>query len=196
MILIVNGSPNKDGNCNYIKNKAAEILTQQKVDFSLLDIVDVLRDLEFPFCTACATPCPQVCENKSSKLKSALDLLRNCDGLILISPVYFGTCTAEIKAFWDLARHLRNENALYNKIGAAVTVGATKFGGQETALRTLQDMMFVQGMIVVGDGYGKNMGHQGTCFLRPSSDDIEGNSSLERIVMRVAETTALLHKLK
>jgi len=39
------------------------------------------------------------------------------------SPVYFGSVSAQLKAFFDKTRKLRSEKALYNKFACGVTVG-------------------------------------------------------------------------
>ncbi|MDD3879844.1 MAG: flavodoxin family protein, partial [Syntrophomonas sp.] len=45
-------------------------------------------------------------------------------------------------------------------------------GGQETTLRAIQDMMLVQGMIVVGDGFHEDdCGHMGGAGQRPANED-------------------------
>jgi len=68
---------------------------------------------------------------------------------------------------------------LLNTVGAAVTTGGARFAGQETALKTLHDMMLVQGMILVGDGHASaDAGHQGSCAGAPPSAD---ENALRRI---------------
>ncbi|BDU49502.1 flavodoxin family protein [Haliovirga abyssi] len=186
-IAIINGSPRSDENSGFIAKKANEYLEKLGAESSIINVNEVLKDLEFPFCTACTTPCIQKCENNSPKLKEAFDILRESQGVIMISPVYFGTVTGQLKAFWDLGRHLRNEKALYKKPGIAVAVGASRFGGQETTVRTMIDMMLIQGMSVTGDGFDDNLGHQGVCFQKKSSDDLEGVKSLERGTKRLLE---------
>lgn len=194
MVIILNGSPNVDGNCGFISLKAKQIIEKNGLEAKIINVVEVLKDMEFPFCTACGSPCPQVCESKSKKLKEALDILRESKGLIMVSPVYFGSLTGELKAFMDLARHLRNEKIFYNGVGAAVSVGATKYGGQETTVKTMHDIMLIQGMIVVGNSFSENMGHQGTCFHKPAKDDEVGIESLTRTCNRVAELVEKLNK--
>ena len=48
------------------------------------------------------------------------------------------------ESFFDKTRKLRGEKALYNKVGAGITVGASKYGGQETTIKALHDIMLVQ----------------------------------------------------
>lgn len=189
MIVIINGSPNTEtGNCAEIIRRAGDVLKNKETEYIIINAVEVLKSMAFPFCTACMTPCQAVC-SKGTKLETAFDAVRKAKGIILVSPVYFGTVSAELKAIWDLFRYLRREKAFYNKFGAGIAVGATKFGGQETTIRTMHEMMLVQGMIIAGDGYGENMGHFGATLIRPAAEDAEGLKSLERTVMRMIELT-------
>ena len=193
MITIINGSPNINENCGDIVKQAEQIITDLSEEVETINVMDVLRDLDFPFCTSCATPCPQLCEKGSEIMGAALGKLRGASGVIMISPVYFGTITGELKAFWDLCRHLRNEQALYNVIGAGVAVGAARFGGQETTIKAMHDMMLIQGMTIIGDGNPENLGHQGPCYQKPACDDGNGLSSLKRTCLRMKD---LIDRLK
>lgn len=192
MFVLLNGSPKKNGESIFIAEKAKEYFEMKNKELEIIDVTKILKSLEFPFCTDCGKPCPQICEKKSEKLKKSFDIIRNCKGLIILSPVYFGTVSGEIKAFWDIMRHLRNERALYNKVGAAISVGASRYGGQETTVRTLQDMMFIQGMLVLGNSDENGMGHQGVCFQKPVNEDLDGINSLERVCNRVIEISELI----
>lgn len=107
-----------------------------------------------------------------SGLADAYDLLRDADALVVGSPVYFGTISGQLKAFWDKSRNLRGEKALVNKPGAALACGAGRFGGQETTVRAIQDILLVHGMRIIGDGSMESgPGHQGVCAQRPAETD-------------------------
>ena len=55
---------------------------------------------------------------------------------------------------------------------AAVSVGAARFGGQETTVKALHDMLLIQGMSIVGEGIGDaDAGHQGVCAQKPAAED-------------------------
>lgn len=80
----------------------------------------------------------------------------------------------------------------------AVTTGGTRFGGQETALRALHDLMLVQGMILVGDGHGAaDAGRHGCCAQSPASDDENAVRRAEipaRRVIEAARATSVLRR--
>ncbi|PKM83129.1 MAG: flavodoxin family protein [Firmicutes bacterium HGW-Firmicutes-14] len=186
-ILGLNGSPQKEGNTVNLINAALEAAAGMGAETRVLHVVDALKGVSHPFCTNCSPVCEGTCL-KGSSLREAYDILSKTDGIIMGSPVYFGTVSAQLKAFWDKSRSLRKEKSLLNVIGGAVSAGAARFGGQETTVNAIHDIMFVQGMTVVGDGYFDNdAGHQGACAQKPSSEDENGLIRAGILGRRVAE---------
>lgn len=192
-ILALNGSPHREGNTAFMLNNALEEIKNAGVETSLIQVSEGLSDVKNPFCRHCITPCDGRCYS-NTRLAEMFELMRRADGILFGSPVYFGTVSAQIKAFWDKTRLLRREKYLLNVVGGALAVGGSRFGGQETTLRALQDMMLCQGMIVVGDAHpDDDAGHQGACVQQPSETDLSGlarSRILARHVLAVAEATA------
>lgn len=196
LILGLNGSPQKEGNTVNLLNKALEAASELGAETGILHIADALKGSKTPFCINCSPICEGACA-KGNKLGEAFDLLRQADGLIIGSPVYFGTVSAQLKGFWDKTRALRKDKALMNVVGGAVTVGASRFGGQETTARAIHDMMLVQGMTIIGDGYIEDdAGHHGVCAQRPSSEDQVGLTRAGIMGRRVAELAAATMNLR
>ena len=186
-ILGLNGSPDKKGNTYYLLSKVMEKTSNMGALTQIIDVGDFVASSKGCFCTACTNPCTGICY-KGTKLEEAFNLMRKADAIILGSPVYFGTVSAQLKAFFDKSRILRGEKALYNKIGAGITVGAAKYGGQETTMRALHDIMLVQGMIIIGDGYIDNdCGHHGVSSQKPSCDDEFAINRVEILANRLVE---------
>ncbi len=194
--VAINGSPFKDGNTAFILQKGLAQIKQLGGEVEIIHALEVLKSLKVPFCTACTNPCQGACM-KGTLMEKALNSLREADGLLIGSPVYFGTVTGELKAFWDKARCLRGDKALLNVVGGAVAVGASRFGGQEGTLRAIQDMMFVQGMTIVGDGQREyDCGHYGVAAQRLAMED---QYALERIIImakRIYEVAGATKKLR
>lgn len=195
-VLGINGSAQKDGNTAFLVQEALLTIQNLGVSTCLIHVVDVLADLPVPFCENCSMPCSGNC-GKGNKLGETLDLMRAVDGLIVGSPVYFGTISGQLKAFWDKTRVLRGEKALLNVVGGAVTVAGARFGGQEAALKAIHDMMLVQGMIIVGDGHqGYDCGHQGACAQRPAAKDENGLVRTRILARRVADVARATRSLR
>lgn len=187
LIIGLNGSPQREGNTVSLVNAALESAAASGAETKLLHAADALRGLTQPFCNNCTPVCEGAC-SKNNSLGEAFELLTRADGIILGSPVYFGTVSAQMKAFWDKSRILRTRKALVNVVGGAVAVGAARFGGQETTVRALHDIMLVQGMTVIGDGYiADDAGHQGACAQKPAAEDRTGLQRAAVMGRRIAE---------
>jgi multimeric flavodoxin WrbA len=67
-------------------------------------------------------------------------------------------------------------------------VGGSRYGGQETTLRALHDIMLIHGMIVVGDGFADaDCGHHGVCAHRPAVEDEAAHKRCDILARRVVE---------
>lgn len=173
LVVAVNGSPQRAGNTYALLDAVLARCAELGAKTEMLHVMDALEGQEEAYCVACSTPCPETCHQQPA-LADAYDLLRDADALVVGSPVYFGTASGQLKSFWDKSRNLRGEKALVNKPGGAVACGAGRFGGQETTVRAIQDIMLVHGMRVVGDGSSASgPGHQGVCAQRPATGDAE-----------------------
>ena len=72
------------------------------------------------------------------------------DGIIVGSPVYFGTMAAELKAVFDKFIVVRRKMG-DTKVGAAFATGGAPSGGKETTIISILQALLIYGMIVVGD---------------------------------------------
>lgn len=195
LIIALNGSPNPDGNTAGLLKTALAVAEAEGVETAFLQISEAIKELKNPFCVSCSTICEGKCF-KDTKLAEMFDLMRRADGILMGSPVYFGTVSAQLKAFWDKSRFLRKDKALLNVVGGALSVGAARFGGQETTIKVLMDMMLVQAMTLVGDGHvDSDAGHYGSAAQKPSAQDSDGLKRagiLGQRVLEVAKATVAL----
>ncbi|MZP28869.1 flavodoxin family protein [Heliobacterium undosum] len=186
-IVLVNGSPNRTGNTAALLDAAAEEIAKAGAEVIRVEAAEALADARWPFCTACSTPCTAACF-QGTALEKAYAEITGADGVIIGSPVYFGTVSAQLKAFFDKTRQVRGHKAWIGKPGGAVTCGAARFGGQETTVRAIHDMMLVQGMTLVGDGYLENdCGHFGASAQKPAATDADGLKRARILGRRVVE---------
>ncbi|MBE3585566.1 flavodoxin family protein [Desulfofundulus thermocisternus] len=196
LVLAINGSPRRTGSTARMLLATREVVEAAGARFTFCQVSEVLAELKVPYCTVCSDPCTGKCFS-GTRLEEIFNLMRRADGIIMGSPVYFSTVSSHLKAFWDRTRLLRREKALINVVGGALTVGGSRFGGQETALRTMHDMMLCQGMTVVGDGYLEyDAGHQGACAQDPASEDILGLQRAKILARRVVEVALATRDLR
>ena len=74
--------------------------------------------------------------------------------VVIGTPVYFGSMTAQCKAFLDrCVVFRRNGWLLRDKIAGVLAVGGVRHGGQELTLQTVRAVMLCHDMICVGDGH-------------------------------------------
>ena len=102
-----------------------------------------------------------VCEATENSVPDAgapyatLDDLKECAGLILGSPTYFGNMTAALKYFIDSTSSLWMSGALIDKPAAVFTATGSMHGGQESTLLSMMLPLFHHGMILVGLPYNE-----------------------------------------
>ncbi len=121
------------------------------------------------------------CEIKSAAEVSNGDLI-SADGIIIGSPVYFGTMSAEVKEMFDKSVSVRRK--LEDKIGAAFATSGHHTGGKETTILSIIQAMLIHGMIIVGDPISAG-GHYGAATV--GSPDTEGINSGKALGRRVGE---------
>ena len=78
------------------------------------------------------------------------DDLRECAGLVLGSPVRFGTMAAPLTAFFDTTSALWLSGVLAGKPAGAFTSGSMPHGGQETTPLGMLLPLLHHGMLLVG----------------------------------------------
>jgi NAD(P)H dehydrogenase (quinone) len=111
------------------------------------------------------------------------------DGLIVGSPVYFGTMAAQLKQVLDEFVGVRKK--MENKVGAAFSTSGDASGGKETTMMSIIQALLIYGMIIVGDPMSAT-GHYGTaCVGVPDAAVQENGRKLGR---RVAELVKRLRR--
>ncbi|MCX6093592.1 MAG: NAD(P)H-dependent oxidoreductase [Candidatus Bipolaricaulota bacterium] len=117
---------------------------------------------------------------------ATVDLLPECDGIILGAPTYFGLPASPLQAFVDAS--IKYMRKLENKVGGAFTSSIRRAGGNETTIMAILQMMLVHGMIVQGT---TEMDHYGAVAI--GEPDALAVEQCEHLGIRV---TKLAQKLK
>lgn len=147
-IALISGSPRKGENSEKALTAAETFFIEKGHQVSSI----LLRGEGIKPCTHC-----NYCvKNPDCKYKDEGNeynrMLAESDAILVYSPVYFGDITSQLKALIDRTRPLRRHGfQLKGKVGAAVTVGGSRNGGQEYAIRSIHAWMMIHGMVVVGD---------------------------------------------
>jgi multimeric flavodoxin WrbA len=158
-----------------------------------------LSDLKINGCLSCglctkALKCSQ--EDGFEKIIPVLSD-QGMGGMIIATPVYFGSMTSQCKAFLDrYVMFRRNGFLLRNKVGGVIAVGGVRNGGQELTILTVHTAMLVQDMVVVSEG--KPTSHYGATLWSGHPDGIEkdafGLETARNLGKRVSEVAARMHR--
>ncbi|MDJ0881190.1 MAG: NAD(P)H:quinone oxidoreductase [Gammaproteobacteria bacterium] len=93
--------------------------------------------------------------------------LKNCDGLIMGSPAYFGNMSAALKYFLDQTSRLWLSGAMIGKPAAVFTSSSSLHGGQESVLLSMMLPLLHHGMIIAGIPYSEPSLHHTTSGATP-----------------------------
>jgi multimeric flavodoxin WrbA len=148
-IVLLNGSPKKNGNTAQILKIAAKATGATAKDITLLN----LAEYDIKPCNACGVCWKrQKCPIKDD-LENVLKPILEADGIILGSPVYYGTISPELKAFIDRSGELLGARGfpLKGKIGGAFAVA--RRWGHITTWTTMLLYLTAMRMIIPGAGW-------------------------------------------
>lgn len=81
--------------------------------------------------------------------------LKDCAGLIVGSPGYFGNMAAALKYFFDQTSPLWLAGEMIGKPGGVFTATSSMHGGQETVLTSMMLPLLHHGMLVTGIPYSE-----------------------------------------
>ena len=184
-IIGIIGSPRKDGNTSYLVETALKSAESEGADTEIIN----LGSANIEPCVAC-----DICKATGEcaiydDIGKILDIMMKSDGIIVGSPVYFGSVTSQLKMLIDRTRPLRGSFRLKNKVCGAIAVGGSRNGGQESTISVIHDFLLIHDAIIVGDG--APMAHYGgTGVGGPRGDtkmDEIGIETSKNLGKRVAE---------
>jgi NAD(P)H dehydrogenase (quinone) len=112
----------------------------------------------------------------------------SAQGLIIGSPVYFGTMAAQLKQVLDDFVGVRRK--MENKVGAAFTTSGDPTGGKLTTMLSIIQAMLIYGMIIVGDPLSAT-GHYGTACVGAPNGEAQENG--RKLGQRIAELVKQLN---
>lgn len=151
-VVAFNGSPRKNGNTYIILNMVLDELKKENIETEIIQ----LGGNPVRGCTGCR----QCANNKNNRcvfnddiINDCIEKMRQADGIILGSPVYYSNITTEMKALIDRAGVVSKSNGVFlkNKIGASVV--ALRRGGGVHAFNSMNYLFLANEMIIPGSTY-------------------------------------------
>jgi len=148
-VLLINGSPHKEGNTYIALSEAAEQLNKQEIETEILWIGNQpVR--ECIVCGTCKKKGNHRCVFNDDPCNQVIATMEKCDGLIIGAPVYYGQPAAQAMALQQ--RMLYSGSAAFvNKPAAAVCI--CRRGGATAAFQTLQMPFQMCNMPIVTSQY-------------------------------------------
>jgi multimeric flavodoxin WrbA len=148
-VVAIVGSPRKNGNTAIITEHALKSIAEEGIETKLI----TLSGKEIKPCNAC-----MACQESGECIieddfPPILNDMIEADGIILASPVYFGSCTALLKALMERAGFIsRPRGSPFNrKVGGPLVVA--RRAGQNFTIAEINFWFHILGMTVPGSTY-------------------------------------------
>lgn len=151
-VVGVNGSPRPKGNTYFSLNKVFEELQNEGIETELLQLGG--RNVRGCLaCYKCMEKRDRLCHGPRDEMNSFISKIDHADGVLIGSPTYFASVTAEVKALIDRLGlvSIANNRMLSRKVGAAVV--AVRRQGAVLVFNEINMLFFINNMIVPGSTY-------------------------------------------
>jgi multimeric flavodoxin WrbA len=187
-VIAINGSPHKEGNTFHALNMVGMELKEAGIEFEIIHI----GHKEIHGCMACNN-CfknrDEKCSIKKDDLNDWIQKMKEADGILIGSPVYYAGIPGTMKCFLDRVFYVAgsNGNLFRHKVGAAV-VAVRRSGGTAT-FDSLNHYLLYSEMILATSSYW-NVIH-GT-----SPGEVENDAEGVQIMHTLGKNMAWLLKMK
>ena len=175
-VLLVNGSPKKNGNTAFALEQMAEVFADQGIETEIIQV----GNREIRGCLGCGT-CYKTGKCVIDDMVNAFaSKFEEADGIVLGSPVYYASANGTLVAFLDrLFYSSRFDKRM--KVGASIAVA--RRGGCSATFDQLNKYFTISGMPVASSHYW-NMIHG----AKPgeAAQDAEGISTVRNLAKNMA----------
>lgn len=151
-VLLFNGSPRLNGNTMAMLRLAGAEMESEGIACEYIQLGGLpLRGCMA--CGGCRKESPPRCAMDSDPVNGWIDRIAQADGLLIGSPVYFGSVSSAVKSFIDRVGYVvrSRPEALRRKPAAAVV--SVRRAGALTTFDTINHFFSIAEMVVVGSSY-------------------------------------------
>ncbi len=148
-VIAVIGSPRKNGNTELIASHALKAIAEEGIETEIVPLAG--KDIR-P-CTACmACSKKEECSIKDD-LMPIYEKMKAADGIILASPVYYGSCTALLKGLMERTGYISrfNKEPFKGKVGGPLVVA--RRAGHNFTIAEIDLWYHILGMVEPGSSY-------------------------------------------
>ena len=147
--ILISGSPKPDGNTAQLMHECAKVIQEQGVEAEVISFAG----MSIQSCTACGK-CSETgkCDIQDG-LNEIIEKVRGAQGLIVGTPVYFGTARGDVMAALQRIGYIsmRTNKFLAGMVGGPIAVA--RRGGQTSTLQEMLMFFLINDMIVPGSTY-------------------------------------------
>jgi multimeric flavodoxin WrbA len=151
-VVAINGSPRKNGNTAFALNVVGNALQEEGIEFEIIDVGG-------KYIRGCLT-CNKCAENKDGKCSITTDMLndslvkmKDADGIIISSPVYYSGIAGTMKCFLDRAFYVASVNGEWFRHKAGASVVAVRRTGGSMTFNALNHYLGISEMIIPSSNY-------------------------------------------
>ena len=175
-VLLLNGSPRKEGNTWTALNHMKETFDTQGVEAEIVQVGSKMLT-GCHACGACGKTGKCIIDDGANEI---IDKMKEADAIVLGSPVYYASVNGTFKGFLDRAFILAGKSMRY-KVGASVV--AMRRGGGSATFDELNKYFFISQMIVAGSSYWNSVhgGAPGEC-----TEDKEGLQTVRQLAKNIS----------
>jgi multimeric flavodoxin WrbA len=149
-VVAICGSPRPKGNTYHLLQEAIRVLNQQGIETEYIS----LHDKNISPCVAC-----EKCSEDKNRcaqeddFNALYEVMAKADGLIVGSPVYFGSATPNVMALLDRAGYVarKGDNIFARKVGSPIVVA--RRAGVTFTYAQLMYFFMIMGMVMPGSTY-------------------------------------------
>lgn len=188
-VVIISWSPRKGKQSEQISEYISDYFKEKNMQ---VDIIKLSETIVNPcrWCYVCfgGMQCSIPKINQDDQFEEIYPQMMEADVIIVVSPVYFGGVTSQLKAFFDRTFMLRmNDFKLKNKVAAGITIWWSRNWWQEITMQSIHAWMHIHGMIVVGDN-----GHFGGIVHGKFDKDEIWKETVDATINKVFETLEMM----
>jgi multimeric flavodoxin WrbA len=185
-VLGVSGSPRPGGNTDIVVNLALGVLADEGIQTEFLSLAD--RPIKpCTGCAGCRKSDKVECVQEDPAFEGMIERFVQADGILIGSPVYFGSATPQTMALLDRVGYVAraNDNLLRRKVGAAIVVA--RRAGHNFTFAQLNYFFLLSEMIVPGSTYWN-------CAIGREKGEVRSDQEGLDTIRRLAQNMAWLMK--
>jgi multimeric flavodoxin WrbA len=185
-VILISGSPKANGNTAQLMQECSKVIEERGVEAEIVSFAG----MKIEACIACGRCSKEGECGLDDGLNAIIEKIRAADGLIVGSPVYFGTARGDVMCSLQRIGYvsMNTDHFLTGKVGGPIAVA--RRGGQTGTLQEMLMFFLINDMIVPGSKYwnmvfGRTPGE--------ALNDEEGVANLRHFAGNVAELVKKLH---